>query len=343
LKTRPVLVAVPRPPTPCRKRVVVLVIPPVEELDLVGPVGVFAGVNRILGTRGPAYRIEIVTVGPDRVIQGDCGLSFNVDGLYKNIRGTVDTLLVVAGLTSRNIRNEALFQWLRNMAPKVRRLVSICVGTFVLAEAGLLNGKRATTHWAYVDELVERYPRVEVHADRLWIQDGRIYTSAGVTAGMDLALALVEHDQGSSVALEVARGLVLFLRRSGGQSQFSVSLAAQTSERKVIRDLQVWMAEHIQDKLSVDNLATIAAMSSRNFARVFVRETGVTPAKYVEQLRLEAARRQMEDSDMSLEEIAGSCGFSSAELMRRLFLRSFHVSPRTYRSRFQTRLCNNQP
>ena len=222
------------------------------------------------------------------------------------------------------------------MAQRVRRLGSVCSGAFVLAEAGLLDGRRATTHWSVCDALAQRYPRVRVDPDPIFIRDGRIYTSAGVTAGMDLALALVEEDHGREIALHVARELVLFLRRPGGQSQFSAQLALQTTDHQPLRELQAWIAEHPSADLSVATLAARVAMSPRNFARVFVRELGLTPARFVEQIRVEAARRRLEESAHGVDLIASECGFGSAESMRRSFVRTLRVPPSAYRSRFQT-------
>jgi len=194
----------------------------------------------------------------------------------------------------------------------------VCTGAFLLAEAGLLDGRRATTHWGACRQLAERYPRVAVDPDPIFVRDGRIYTSAGVTAGMDLALALVEEDHGREVALAVARELVMFLKRPGGQSQFSVPLMAQAADRQPLRDLQAWIGEHPGADLSVAALARRAAMSARNFARVFTREVGMTPARFVERARVEAARRRLEESSSGVEVIATESGFNSAEIMRRV-------------------------
>src|SRR5262249_19526249 len=194
---------------------------------------------------------------------------------------------------------------------------------------------RATRQWSVGDELAARYPRVRVEADPIDVRDGRVYTSAGVTAGMDLALALVEEDHGREAALAVARELVLFLRRPGGQSQFSAQLAAQAAEREPLRDLQGWIADHLEEDLSVPALAARAAMSPRNFARVFHREIGVTPARYVEALRVEAARRRLEESTNGVDAVASRAGFGSAETMRRAFARRLRVAPSAYRSRFE--------
>jgi transcriptional regulator GlxA family with amidase domain len=224
------------------------------------------------------------------------------------------------------------------MAPRVRRLGSVCSGAFLLAEAGLLDGRRATTHWGWCKVLAERHPAVRVDPDPIFVRDGNVYTSAGVTAGMDLALALVEEDHGRALALQVARQLVLFLRRPGGQSQFSAQLAVQSADREPLRDLQAWIAEHPGLDLSVPSLARRVAMSPRNFARVFARELGTTPARFVERVRVEAARRRLEESAHGVDMVAAECGFGTAESMRRAFLRTLHVPPSAYRSRFRTTL-----
>jgi transcriptional regulator GlxA family with amidase domain len=211
----------------------------------------------------------------------------------------------------------------------------VCTGAFVLAEAGLLDGRRATTHWEWCDALAARFPRVQVDRDPIFVRDGNVYTSAGVTAGMDLALALVEEDHGRALALEVARQMVLFLRRPGGQSQFSAALAAQSADREPLRDLQAWIAEDPGRDCSVPALARRVAMSPRNFARVFTREVGSTPGQFVERMRVEAARRRLEESADGVDNIASRCGFGTAETMRRAFLRTLRVPPSAYRSRFR--------
>jgi transcriptional regulator GlxA family with amidase domain len=312
-------------------------VPPVEELDLVGPLEVFAGANRVLAERGPGYALRIVSTGHKRSVAGHCGLSLVTEGHYSKLgRTKVDTLFVIGGPTSRARCPRLALRWLQDTALRARRLASVCIGTFFLAEARLLHGKRAATHWACAHELHAKYPDVLVDAAPMWIRDGNIYTTAGVTAGIDLALAMVEHDHGAAVALEVARGLVVFLRRPGNQAQFSASLSAQACSHETIRDLQAWMAEHLDDDLRVEALAGRAAMSPRHFARVFVRETGTTPAKFAESLRLEAARRYLEESTRGQKDISDRCGFGSAEVMRRTFLSRLGVTPGTYRRQFQT-------
>ncbi|HEY9467369.1 MAG TPA: helix-turn-helix domain-containing protein, partial [Vicinamibacterales bacterium] len=237
----------------------------------------------------------------------------------------------------RAAQDPALRAWLGRMAPRVRRLGSVCTGTFILAAAGLLTGKRATTHWASCDTLAKMYPTVRVEPDPIFIRDGRIYTSAGVTAGMDLALALVEEDFGRHIALGVARQLVMFLQRPGGQSQFSSQLAIQTADREPLRELVEWIADHLNGDLSVPALAERIAMSPRHFARVFTAEMHMTPARFVEVQRVEAARRRLEESSDGVECVATTCGFGGAEVMRRAFLRTVRVSPTDYRNRFRSR------
>ena len=209
-----------------------------------------------------------------------------------------------------------------------------CAGAFLLASAGLLDGKRAATHWKWAAELANRFKHTTVDPDPIYIRDGNTYTTAGVTAGMDLALALVEQDLGSSMALKVARELVLYLRRAGGQSQFSAALALQSSDRKQIEEIRSWSLDNLDQSLSVERLAAKAGMSPRNFARVFLKDTGTTPARFVERLRVEAARRRLEESHNKLEKVANDCGFGSIQSFRRSFLRVLHVPPSDYRHRF---------
>jgi transcriptional regulator GlxA family with amidase domain len=307
-----------------------VVVPPVEELDLVGPVQVFSAANRLSGKK--VYSIEIVTSAQELTVAGEGGiLSFLAQGRLPDVTGKMDSVLLVCGVGTRLLRDAALSAWLRNTAPTVRRLGGVCVASFLLAEAGLLSGKRATTHWKFGRELAKRYPKVRVETEPIWVRDGNLYTSAGISAGIDLALAWVEEDCGGKLAQAVARELVLFLRRQGGQQQLSVSLASQASEMKTIQELQIWIADNLHRDLSVQSLAERAAMSVRNFERVFTREVGSPPSRYVAQLRVEAARRQLAQTGKSLEQIAASCGFGSAELMRRAFVRVIGTTPARYR------------
>ena len=259
----------------------------------------------------------------------------SADVALGDLRGHIDTLIVAGGYGIFDIIEDAEFvRSLQRAAKKSRRVGSICTGAFALAAAGLLDGRRATTHWRFSDQLRNCYPTVVVDSDPIYIRSGNVYTSAGVTAGMDLALALVEEDRGHDVAMSIAREFVLFMRRPGGQSQFSTALAAQTADREPLRELQAWIVDNLTADLSAESLAERAHMSPRHFARVFTREVGQTPARYVENVRVEAAQRRLEESTGSLEEIAGHCGFGSVNSMRRSFLRVRGIPPSDYRRRF---------
>jgi transcriptional regulator GlxA family with amidase domain len=212
--------------------------------------------------------------------------------------------------------------------------MSVCTGAFLLAEAGLLDGRKATTHWLYCDSLSSRHPKIDVDPEPIFVRDGRISTSAGVTTGIDLALALVEEDRGRDVALAIARGLVMFLRRPGGQSQFSAQLSGQVAHREPLRDVQRLIAEHPEADLSVPALAAAANLSPRQFSRAFTAETGVSPGRYVDRVRLETARRLLEDTADGVAEVARKAGYGTAEAMRRAFLQALGVSPAEYRRRF---------
>jgi transcriptional regulator GlxA family with amidase domain len=308
----------------------VVVVPPVDELDLVGPLQVFNSVNRLAGR--PIYSIEVVTSANHLSLESEGGvLTFLARHHFSEVKGGSDSVLLTCGLASRSVRNAALSEWLRNKAGEVRRLGAVCVGAFLLAEAGLLDGRRATAHWKFGRELGARYPRVRVEPDPLWVKDGNIYTSAGISAGIDLALAWVEEDCGASLAHEAARELVLFLRRPGGQPQLSISLASQASDMASIRELQIWIADHLTTRLSVEDLAERMAMTVRTLERVFTREVGKTPSHYVLQTRVEAARGQLERSQGGLKRVAAAVGFGSVDVMRRAFVRLLGVTPGHYR------------
>ena len=254
------------------------------------------------------------------------------------MRSGVDTLLVVGGRgVDSLLTDRGILGWVRGMARRVRRLGSVCTGAFLLAEAGLLDGRTVSTHWSRAAELARRYPKVRVEEDRIWVRDGNVYTSAGVSAGMDLALALIEEDLGAEVALAVARAMVMYVRRPGDQSQYSAPLRLQAANTPSLRDLVAWAAEHPASDLSVPALARRVGKSPRHLTRVFRNELGIAPAEAIEQLRLEAARRALQQSAAGLEEVAARCGFGSAEVLRRAFLRVLHVTPSAYRARFSSR------
>lgn len=310
--------------------------PGAQILDVTAPLEVFSMATQALALRGvPGYRLEVAAARRGPVVMSS-GLRVMADLALGEVRGPIDTLFVAGGEgVPAALRDRRLVSFVARCASRARRVAGVCSGAFLLAEAGLLAGRRATTHWASCERLARRYPDVQVEPDRIYVRDGEVYTSAGVTAGMDLALALLEDDQGRDLALAVARRLVVFLRRPGGQSQFSAQLAAQLAERPALRDLQLWIQEHPDAPHSVESLARRVGMSPRHFARVFAQELRVTPARYVEQVRVEAARRRLEDDGGRVEQVALGCGFGSPETMRRAFLRTVRVSPSEYRRRFR--------
>jgi len=312
--------------------VVVVGFPGAQSLDIIGPAEVFAIAARL---RPESYTVELVAARPGPLVLSN-GIALHVARGLSAVRGPVDTLVMAGGLGVRPaLTDPLLVRGFRALARRARRVTSVCTGAFVLAELGLLDGRRAVTHWSACERLAARYPRVRVERDPIFVRDGSVWTSAGVTAGMDLALALVEDDLGRAVALEIARWLVVYLKRPGGQAQFSVPLAAQRAERVPIAEVQAWAAEHAGDDLSVEALARRAAMSPRNFARVFHREVGQPPARWVESLRIESARRLIEEaSSRGLAEIAAACGFGTASTLHRRFKIAVGVTPGDYRRRF---------
>lgn len=317
------------------RRIVVAVVPPVDELDLVGPLQVFGSANRLAGRA--IYSVELVTAAKSLEVKGEGGLlAFHARSHFSEVKGKVDSVLLSCGLRTRTTRNPALFAWLRKQATQARRVGAVCVGAFLLAEAGLLDGRKVTAHWKFGQELAKRHPKLTLLSEPLWVKDGKLYTSAGIAAGIDLALAWVEEDCGAALAQEAARELVLFLRRPGGQPQLSVSLASQASEMRAVQELQVWIAENIRRQLPVQVLAERLSMSVRNFERTFTREVGATPAQYVLQVRVEAARRQLERTDRGLKEIAAATGFGNMDLMRRAFVRLLGMTPRNYREQISS-------
>ncbi len=332
-----------------RPRLVVIVAyEGVQSLDVTGPLEVFAAAERALealaggsGARAGgerAYRVRVLS-REGLALRSSSGLGLLADGSLSRAVGGIDTLIVAGGPGhAAAAQDVALLAWIVRASRAARRTASVCTGAFVLAAAGLLDGRRATTHWASARELQRRHPRVVVDAEPIFVREGSIWTSAGVSAGMDLALAMVEEDLGREVALAIARGLVLFLRRPGNQSQFSATLAAQRARREPLREVQRAVLEDIAGDHSVQAMAARAHMSPRHFARAFRTETGVTPARHVERVRLEAARRRLEDTGEPVAEVAAQCGFANAETMRRAFLRTLQVGPSEYRRRFHRRL-----
>lgn len=313
------------------RRVVLVAFPGVQSLDLTGPLEVFSTAARV---RPAAYRVEVVagSAGPIRCWSG---LVIVPDLALAGCGGPIDTLLIAGGEGVRDaVEDEHLVRWLVHAAARSRRVGSVCSGAFLLAQAGLLDGRRATTHWSEVVALARSHPLISVEPDSIYVHDGPFYTSAGVSAGIDLSLALVEEDLGPRVALEVARWLVVFARRSGGQTQFSPLLRDQAPAGPLLRDLQAWITDNLDAGLTVEALARRMMMSPRNFARVFRREFGTTPAVYVESARVERARLLLETTEHPVDAVARRCGFGTVETMRRAFARRLRVSPSAYRSCF---------
>ena len=348
--------------------------PDFEMLDVCGPYDVFGFADRWLRKTGkvdrPVYQLNVIArqAGPLRT---SSGLQIVADHAYPEFDHPIDTLVVAGGEEGmeRACADAALISWIKEAAARARRVASVCSGAFLLAATGLLDGRRATTHWCFCKQLASAFPSVCVDADRIFIRDGHIYTSGGVTAGIDLALALVEEDHGPDAALLVARLMVVFLRRPGSHSQFSTYLGPGPDSRRDSRELhaeipghpsdefstdalsflsteahslrdmralQAWILAHPDVDLSIETLSERMAMSPRNFARVFITEAGMTPAKFVEQARLEAARCKLEQTALSIEAIAERCGFGDPERMRRSFRRMLRVSPQDYRARFKS-------
>ncbi|MFE6690546.1 GlxA family transcriptional regulator [Streptomyces sp. NPDC057743] len=312
-----------------QRDVLVVLYDGVQSLDVSGPVEVFSGAER--ATPG-AYRIRTASLD-GAPVRTTSGLTLVPDTTL-DAAAPPHTLLVPGGEGTR-APDPRLIAWLRARAPHTRRKVSVCSGAFLLAAAGLLDGRRATTHWVLCAQLAAAYPEISVAPEPIYVRDGDVATSAGVTAGIDLALALVEEDLGRDLALTVARHLVVFLRRPGNQTQFSAQLAAQTAERRPLRDVQQWISENPAADLSVEALADRARLSPRHFARAFRDETGMTPGRYVDRVRLEAARRRLEDTTDGIERISRQCGYGTAEAMRRAFVRVLGASPAEYRRRFR--------
>lgn len=325
----------PRPFSGGATRIVeVLAYPSVQLLDVAGPLQVFASANEHVARAGgtPPYLLRVVAKDGE-IVMASAGLGIATGPLPKT--GTSGDTLIVAG--GRGVDAAAadrfLVNWVRQRAKAVRRVASVCTGAFLLGASGILDGRRAVTHWSYCAELARRFPGIRVEADPIFVRDGPVWTSAGVTAGIDLALALVEEDLGRTVALAVARYLVVFLKRPGGQAQFSEALSLQSSEDE-FGALHEWINKHLSEDLSVALLAEQVGMSERSFSRHYAATMGVTPARAIERLRVEAARRLLSETRLPVKRISKRCGFGSEETMRRSFLRLLAVNPQHYRSRF---------
>jgi transcriptional regulator GlxA family with amidase domain len=309
------------------RRVVITGPPPVQILDVTGPLEVFSCV--------PDYKVEIATPDGDHLMTNR-GIALTRATPIENLSGPIDTLVVAGGPGAESGEyNPDFVNWISQAAVRSRRVASICTGAFVLAAAGLLDGKRAVTHWNFCDRLAREYPKVNVCPDPIYLRDGSTYTSAGITAGIDLTLALVEEDHGHQAALSVARQLVMFLVRPGGQAQYSHMLSRQAMTSEPLRELQVWMLEHLKENLTVERLAEQLGMSPRHFSRVCLRETSMNPGQFVDRMRVEAAQQMIDSSSMGLKEIADACGFGSADSMRRTFQRVIGITAGEYTERFK--------
>jgi transcriptional regulator GlxA family with amidase domain len=321
------------------RRVAIVAVPDFELLDVAGPLSLFGSATHdgtVDGT--PAYQCHVIGLSAG-LVTASIGAALNADAEIGDAEPeSYDTILVAGGVGARDVRPDpSLLAWLRRAAGSVRRVGSVCTGAFVLAEAGVLDGRRATTHWRHADHLAARYPEIRVEPDRIYVHDSGIWTSAGVTSGMDMALAMIADDLGRRAALELAKSKVMYMHRPGGQSQFSAELALQTADEPRLAKLQGWVFDNLSSSLTVEELAERAAMSPRNFNRVFTRSIGVSPARFVERARVDAARRRLEGSGSSIETVAHDTGFGNAERMRRSFLRQIGIAPSDYRQRFGPR------
>jgi len=308
----------------------------VQLLDVTGPLQVFASANDLAVAAGGAapYAIRVVAQA-GQTVTASAGLGLATTPL-PSIDAELDTLIIAGGPgVKAAAADTSLIKWVQGRAQRARRITSVCTGAFLLAGSGLLNGRRATTHWSFCAEFARRFPLVQVEPDPIFVQDGPIWTSAGITAGIDLALALVEDDLGRTAALALARHLVVFLKRPGGQAQFSAALSLQTGEDR-FGAFHDWINTHLADDISLPLMAHHAGMSERSFSRHYAKTMGMTPTRAVERLRVEAARRLLSESRLPVKRVWQRCGFGSEETMRRSFLRVLAVSPQDYRARFSS-------
>ena len=318
----------------------IIIYPGFKALEAIGPLKVFDYTNTCLRQRQrpDGYEVAIASTKTGS-ITSDSLMSLQATKAISML-ALPDLAMIVGApdIEKALLDSPEIVEWVTNAAPKIQRLAALCTGSFFLAEGGALDGLRATTHWRFSELLRKKYPAVKVDADAIFIREGNIWTSAGVTAGMDLALAIVEEDFGPEIALEVARDLVIYLKRPGGQSQFSVHLSSQMTTHPSIRQLQSWIMSHLDEDLNVPKLAARVAMSERNFTRVFQRETANSPAEFIESARFEVARRMLEENNAPLKLIVLKTGFRTEEKMRRVFQKKIGVTPKVYRERFSTTL-----
>ena len=325
-------------PKGAKHRVDLVIYPGFKSLEAIGPLTVFTYANKYLQGEEEAELYDLRVAACEKgMVQSDTVMNLHAtQALDPN--NLPDTALIAgAHEIEKSLSNaEGLIDWVRTSAPKIERFAALCTGTFFLAEAGLLKGKRATTHWRLSDRLKKRYPQIDVDIDAIFIQQENLWTSAGVSAAIDLSLAFVEMDCGHKLALQVARDLVIFLKRPGGQSQFSADLASQMPESSAVRRIQEWILENLDSPLSLRELAEQATMSGRHLTRLFQKETEMTPMEFVERTRLDKARRLLQDTNLPLKSIAFRCGFSSSDQLRRTFQRYLSILPTDYRSRFSS-------
>jgi len=324
----------------CSRRIAILALPKSDLFDIAGPYEAFARAAQLVESQRPGpvpfYSVDLLSLS-GRTVTTWLGARLTGATPFTRYRAQPDTLIVTGRpeIGDHDLQPQLRF-WLLQQARQARRICSVCTGVFCLAQAGLLDRKKATTHWQYAEELAGSYPRIEVNPEPVFLRDGNIYTSAGSTAAMDLALTLIEEDAGKAIAIEIAREMVMFVRRAGGQAQYSSLLAAQTADREPLRDLQNWILDNLHLPLTIEDLAERVHMSPRNFARAFSSELQTTPARFIEMLRIEAARRRLEETSRTVDEIAAECGFGTDERMRRSFLRVLKVAPSAYRSRLRS-------
>lgn len=310
------------------RKVVIVGPPPVQVLDVTGPLEVFSSAG--------GYEVVLGNPGQERTLRTNRNFALTDALPIHEITGAIDTLVIAGGPGAETGSYDPAFvSWIADAATRSRRIASICTGTFLLGAAGLIDGKQVVTHWKFCDRLASEFPRAVVRPEPIFLQDGPIYTSAGIAAGIDLALALVEEDQGHVAALNVARFLVMFLVRPGGQAQFSHMLSHQAVTSKPLRELQVWMVENLREDLTVEKLADRLGMSARHFTRVCLKEARMNPGQFVDRMRVEAAQQMIDSSNMGLKEIADACGFQTADAMRRTFLRVLGITANEYLHRFK--------
>jgi transcriptional regulator GlxA family with amidase domain len=335
----PVVASLPAAGEAPRRRIVLVTTQSAGSLEYMGPPQVFDEARIFLehaGRSDLAYDVEVVSRGTG-TLYARKGFEISAPKSYARLRGDVDTLILqAADEHDECLRDRRFLEWVARMSSRVRRIVSICTGSFILAEAGVLDGRRAATHWCACDDFRRRYPRVRLEEDPIYVKDGHIYTSAGATSGMDLAIALVEEDLGTEFARRVAQGLVMFLRRPGNQSQFSVQVPAEPQDAAGVSEIERYVFEHLDADLRVEVLADRFAMSPRTLSRWFRRRFGVAPGRYVEQCRLERARQYLEETDEGVAQVASRCGDASADGLRLAFERNLGVTPREYRRRFSS-------